>query len=107
MDTRRRAATDGRRSLPRSSRSTKMRESRPPAASRRTPTRSRRSMFTTRFEAWVRRQAEALMSAVGRLPLTPNQVTVVGFVLTIIAATLAAFGHLLLAGGVLIFAGPL
>src|SRR6202162_3020130 len=61
-------------------------------------------MFTTRFEAWVRRQAEALMAAVGRVPLTPNQVTVVGFVLTIIAATLAAFGHLLLAGGVLSFA---
>ena len=38
-------------------------------------------MFTTRFEAWVRRRAEALMSAIGRVPLTPNQVTVVGMVL--------------------------
>ncbi len=62
-------------------------------------------MFTTRFEAWVRRRAEALMAAAGRVPLTPNQVTVVGLVLTFIAATLAAFGHLLLAGVVLIFAG--
>ena len=35
-------------------------------------------MFTTRFEAWVRRHAEALVTALGRSPLTPNQVTVVG-----------------------------
>src|ERR1700716_1783209 len=62
-------------------------------------------MFTTRFEAWVRRRAEALMSAIGRVPLTPNQVTVVGFVLTFVAASLAAFGQLRWAGVVLIFAG--
>jgi len=62
-------------------------------------------MFTTRFEAWVRRRAEALMSAIGRVPLTPNQVTVVGMALTFVAATLAAFGYLLLAGVVLILAG--
>ena len=62
-------------------------------------------MFTTRFEAWVRRQAETLMSALGRSPLTPNQVTVVGLVLTFLAAGLVAFGHLRWAGVVLIFAG--
>jgi CDP-diacylglycerol--glycerol-3-phosphate 3-phosphatidyltransferase len=62
-------------------------------------------MFTTRFEAWVRRRAEALMSAIGRVPLTPNQVTVVGMVLTFLAAALAAFGHLGWAGAVLILAG--
>lgn len=62
-------------------------------------------MFTTRFEAWVRRHAESLMSALGRMPLTPNQVTVIGFGLTCIAAGLAAFGSLLGAGVVLIFAG--
>jgi len=62
-------------------------------------------MFTTRFEAWVRRRAEALMSAVGRVPLTPNQVTVVGLILTFIAAALAALGQLRWAGVVLIFAG--
>ena len=62
-------------------------------------------MFTTRFEAWVRRQAEALMSALGRSPLTPNQVTVVGLVLTFLAAGLIAFGHLTWAGVVLIVAG--
>src|SRR5258708_15355263 len=62
-------------------------------------------MFTTRFEAWVRRRAEALMAAIGRVPLTPNQVTVVGLMLTFVAATLVAFGQLRWAGVVLIFAG--
>jgi CDP-diacylglycerol--glycerol-3-phosphate 3-phosphatidyltransferase len=62
-------------------------------------------MFTTRFEVWVRRRAEALMSAIGRIPITPNQVTVIGVALTFAAAVLAALGHLLLAGVVLAFAG--
>jgi CDP-diacylglycerol--glycerol-3-phosphate 3-phosphatidyltransferase len=62
-------------------------------------------MFTTRFETWVRRRAEALMSAIGRVPLTPNQVTVVGVILTFLASGLVAFGHLWWAGVVLIFAG--
>jgi len=62
-------------------------------------------MFTTRFETWVRRQAERLMSAIGRVPLTPNQVSVVGLVLTFLAAGLIAFGHLRSAGVALVFAG--
>jgi len=62
-------------------------------------------MFTTRFEAWVRRHAEALMSALGRLPVTPNQNTVVGTALTFVAAVLTASSHLLLGGIVLAFAG--
>jgi CDP-diacylglycerol--glycerol-3-phosphate 3-phosphatidyltransferase len=62
-------------------------------------------MFTTRFEAWVRRKAEALMSALARMPVTPNQLTVIGLALTFLAAVLAAFGYLRWAGVVLIFAG--
>ena len=62
-------------------------------------------MFTTRFEAWVRRHAERLMSAVKRLPVTPNQITVVGTALTFVAAVLAASGQLRWAGVVLAFAG--
>lgn len=62
-------------------------------------------MFTTRFEAWVRRHAERLMSTIGRLPVTPNQITVIGTTLTFVAALLAAFGQLLPAGIVLAFAG--
>jgi CDP-diacylglycerol--glycerol-3-phosphate 3-phosphatidyltransferase len=45
------------------------------------------------------------MSALGRIPVTPNQVTVVGVVLTFVAAFLASFGYLLWAGVVLAFAG--
>jgi CDP-diacylglycerol---glycerol-3-phosphate 3-phosphatidyltransferase len=62
-------------------------------------------MFTTRFEAWVRRHAERLMSALSRLPVTPNQITVVGTALTFLAAVLVALGHLTWAGVVLAFAG--
>jgi len=45
------------------------------------------------------------MSAIGRIPITPNQITVIGVALTFVAAVLAAFGHLLWAGLVLAFAG--
>ncbi|MHB8610862.1 MAG: CDP-alcohol phosphatidyltransferase family protein [Candidatus Dormibacteraceae bacterium] len=45
------------------------------------------------------------MSAIGRVPLTPNQVTVVGVLLTFLAAFLVAYGQLRWAGVVLIFAG--
>src|SRR4030088_1334206 len=62
-------------------------------------------MFTTRFEAWVRRHAERLMSALGRLPVTPNQITVVGTALTFLAAGLAAGGLLFWAGVVRAFRG--
>ena len=62
-------------------------------------------MFTAQFEAWVRRHAEGLMSALGRLPVTPNQVTFVGLGLTFVASVLVAFGQLRWAGVVLIFAG--
>lgn len=62
-------------------------------------------MFTTRFEAWVRRHAERFMSALGRLPVTPNQITVVGTLLTFGAAGLVAFGQLRWAGVMLAFAG--
>jgi CDP-diacylglycerol--glycerol-3-phosphate 3-phosphatidyltransferase len=62
-------------------------------------------MFTTRFEAWVRRHAESLMAALGRLPLTPNQITVLGTALTFVAAVLTAGGQLRWGGVVLAFAG--
>jgi len=45
------------------------------------------------------------MSVLGRIPVTPNQITVVGVALTFVAAVLAAFGYLRWAGVVLIFAG--
>ncbi|HKV88377.1 MAG TPA: CDP-alcohol phosphatidyltransferase family protein [Candidatus Dormibacteraeota bacterium] len=45
------------------------------------------------------------MSAISRFPITPNQVTVVGFALTVLAAALIAFAQLRWAGVVLVFAG--
>jgi len=62
-------------------------------------------MFTTRFEAWVRRRAQALTTALRRLPVTPNQITVVGTALTFAAAVLVASGQLRWGGVVLAFAG--
>ena len=62
-------------------------------------------MFTTRFEAWVRRHAERLMSALGRLPVTPNQVTVIGTALAFLAALLVAMGQLRWGGVVLAVGG--
>jgi CDP-diacylglycerol--glycerol-3-phosphate 3-phosphatidyltransferase len=62
-------------------------------------------VFTTRFQKWVRRNAQRLAKALAALPFTPNQVTVVGTLATFVAAGLAAFGHLLLAGVMLAVSG--
>jgi CDP-diacylglycerol--glycerol-3-phosphate 3-phosphatidyltransferase len=62
-------------------------------------------VFTTRFQKWVRRNAQRLAEVVRALPLTPNQVTVIGTLATFVAAGLAAFGHLLLAGVMLAVSG--
>ena len=62
-------------------------------------------MFTTRFEAWIRRHAEALVRRLSSLPITPNQVTVAGMALTFVAAVLVGLGYLLAGGLVLAFAG--
>lgn len=62
-------------------------------------------MFTSRFQAWVRRNAQRLAAALARLPITPNQVTIAGMLATFVAGALAGFGDLLLAGLVLAFSG--
>jgi len=62
-------------------------------------------VFTTRFQAWVRRNAQRIARLFGRLPITPNQVTVAGSVFTFVAAALAGFGHLRAAGIVLAVSG--
>ena len=62
-------------------------------------------MFTTRFQKWVRRNAQRLASRLVGLGVTPNEVTVAGMVVTFVAAVLAATGYLLPAGLVLAFAG--
>ena len=62
-------------------------------------------MFTTRFQKWVRTNALRLGAALGRLGVTPNQITVAGTLVTFGAAALAGFGYLLPAGLVLAFSG--
>ena len=62
-------------------------------------------MFTTRFQAWVRRLALRAKTRAQKLPVTPNQVTVMGFLITCCAAVLIALDHPFYGGLVLLFAG--
>jgi CDP-diacylglycerol--glycerol-3-phosphate 3-phosphatidyltransferase len=62
-------------------------------------------VFTTRFQAWVRRRAQRLAALLSQLPITPNQVTVVGTLATVVAAVLAGLDRLLVAGLVLAVSG--
>jgi CDP-diacylglycerol--glycerol-3-phosphate 3-phosphatidyltransferase len=62
-------------------------------------------VFTVRFQEWVRRNALRLARIVGRLPVTPNQVTVAGMLVTFVAAGLVGLGYLLPGAIVLAFAG--
>ncbi len=62
-------------------------------------------MFTSRFQAWVRRNAQRFAAALARLGITPNQVTIAGMLATFVAGALAGFGMLLAAAVVLAFSG--
>jgi CDP-diacylglycerol--glycerol-3-phosphate 3-phosphatidyltransferase len=62
-------------------------------------------VFTARIQAWVRRNAQRLARTIGRLPVTPNMVTVLGMLVTFGAALLVGLGHLLAGAAVLTFAG--
>jgi CDP-diacylglycerol--glycerol-3-phosphate 3-phosphatidyltransferase len=60
-------------------------------------------VFTTRFQQWVRRRAQAAARWLAKLPITPNQITVAGMLVVFAAAALVAGGHLLAGGVVLAF----
>ncbi len=62
-------------------------------------------MFTTRFQAWVRRLAMRAMARIQRLPITPNQLTITGLAITCLAGALVALDHPFTGGLVLLFAG--
>ncbi len=62
-------------------------------------------MFTSRFQAWVRRKAQRAAGALARSGITPNQVTIVGMLATFVAGILAGLGYLVPAGIVLAFSG--
>ncbi len=62
-------------------------------------------MFTSRFQAWVRRNAQRAAGALARSGITPNQVTIAGMLATFVAGALAGLGYLVPAGLVLAFSG--
>jgi CDP-diacylglycerol--glycerol-3-phosphate 3-phosphatidyltransferase len=62
-------------------------------------------MFTQKFQAWVRKWAERLVSVFRDSPLTPNMLTLFGLVITGAGAAALAVGHLTTAGFILWFAG--
>lgn len=62
-------------------------------------------MFTTRIQAWVRRNALRVGRLLGHLPVTPNMITVGGTLITIVASVLAGLQYLLAAAIVLLVAG--
>jgi CDP-diacylglycerol--glycerol-3-phosphate 3-phosphatidyltransferase len=62
-------------------------------------------MFTQKFQAWVRKWAERLVSVFRDSPVTPNTLTLFGLVITAAGAAVLALGHLGIAGVILLFAG--
>ncbi len=62
-------------------------------------------MFTQKFQAWVRKWAERLVSVFRDSPLTPNMLTLFGLVITAAGATVLGLGQLFIAGVILLFAG--
>ncbi|MFN2463745.1 MAG: CDP-alcohol phosphatidyltransferase family protein [Candidatus Dormibacteria bacterium] len=62
-------------------------------------------MFTTQFQAWVRGVALRAAARLRSLPVTPNQLTITGLLVTLVAAALVGADHPFTAGLVLLFAG--
>jgi CDP-diacylglycerol--glycerol-3-phosphate 3-phosphatidyltransferase len=62
-------------------------------------------LFTTQFQAWARALALRAAARLRRLPVTPNQLTISGLLVTIVAAVLIGAGHPFTGGLVLLFAG--
>src|SRR5579859_90406 len=64
-----------------------------------------REVFTSRFQAWVRRNAQRLAASFARLPVTPNLVTVTGMLVVFASAVLVGMGQLVAGALVLAFGG--
>ncbi|GAC1327652.1 MAG: CDP-alcohol phosphatidyltransferase family protein [Candidatus Dormibacteria bacterium] len=62
-------------------------------------------MFTTQFQAWVRGIALRAAARLRSLPITPNQLTITGLLVTLGAAVLIGLDHPFSGGLVLLFAG--
>jgi CDP-diacylglycerol--glycerol-3-phosphate 3-phosphatidyltransferase len=62
-------------------------------------------MLPSFLRAWARSLAEGLVKPLARRGVTPNAVTVVGFVFNVITAAILATGHLSAGGALLLLSG--
>jgi CDP-diacylglycerol--glycerol-3-phosphate 3-phosphatidyltransferase len=60
-------------------------------------------MFPASVQAWARGIAEAIAQPLVRLKVTPNTITVIGFLLNVVTALVIASGHLSAGGLLLLF----
>src|SRR5438270_12518333 len=62
-------------------------------------------MLPRGMQAWARGVAEALVAPLARSGITPNTLTVLGFVLNVVTAIVLASGHLSTGGALLFLSG--
>ena len=62
-------------------------------------------MFPRFLQAWARRTAEMIVMPLARRGVTPNAVTIAGFVFNVVTAGVIARGHLSTGGALLFLAG--
>ncbi|MBV9282344.1 MAG: CDP-alcohol phosphatidyltransferase family protein [Chloroflexi bacterium] len=62
-------------------------------------------MFPQKLQAWARKRAEGIAGPLARYGVTPNAVTVLGFVFNVLTAVVLASGHLSWGGALLFLSG--
>ena len=62
-------------------------------------------MFPRSFQKWARGLAEAVVRPLARAGISPNKLTVIGFVLNVVTAAVLAAGHLSTGGAFLFVSG--
>ncbi len=62
-------------------------------------------MISPELQAIFRRLVQYLAGPLARSPLTPNTVTIIGLLLNILTGAVLAFGHFILGGALVLFAG--
>lgn len=62
-------------------------------------------MISTEIQAWGRRLANMIVTPLAASRVTPNMLTVLGLLLSLVTAAIIALGHLSLGGALLLFAG--
>lgn len=62
-------------------------------------------MFPRSLQTWARSVAEGIVRPLARHGVTPNAVTVIGFIFNVVTAAVLATGHLSAGGGLLFLSG--